>query len=336
MISTVESPSILVLGTGSIGRRHLRNLRSLNVERIGAWDPNVEALEAVSHELQVATFPDPETALAEMRPEAVFVCSPPRFHVSQAAAALRSGAHVFVEKPISHVLDGVDDLIELAKSSEKVVQVGYNLRYHPVFLKVRELVKEGAVGRILRVRAEVGQYLPDWRPSQDYRTSYTARRAEGGGILLDASHEIDYVLQLLGCPSEIACMADTLSNLEVDVEDSAVVLLRFPAGVIADIGVDFVQRVYSRHGKAVGDRGTLAWDFCRGEVHLFTVETGAWEHLSLQADPNRAYLREAEKFLDRILAGDGSITHLEEARDVLKVALLARSSAASKEWRQFE
>ena len=119
-----------------------------------------------------------------------------------------------IEKPLADRLEGTDALATEARDQHRKVQIAYNLRFHPGLLKLRDLIQTGELGRVFWVRAEAGQYLPDWRPSQDYRQSYTARRDLGGGILLDGSHEIDYLMWLLGKPVDVFCRSGKVSALD--------------------------------------------------------------------------------------------------------------------------
>lgn len=319
--------TVLVVGSGSIGRRHMRNLRALGIQRLAACDPDPDRLEPMVAELGIQAFADFKEALTATNPDVVFVCTPPVFHVPQALQAVQAGAHVFVEKPLSHTLDGVDELIAKAEAHQRVVQVGYNLRFHPGLRKVRQLLSDGAIGRILWARVEVGQYLPDWRPWQDYRQSYTACRDLGGGIILDASHELDYIIWLLGTPVELTCMAAKVSNLEVDVEDCATVLLRFASGAQADVHMDFVQRGYARFCKLVGERGTIIWDYPANQVRTYQASVNAWEVITYDFDGNNMYVAELEHFLDCVSRAATPLIDLKQAKRVLRVALAAKTSA---------
>ena len=333
--------SVLVAGAGSIGRRHLGNLRRLGVVKLAVSDPEAARLQAVAAEFGVKCVPDFPEALEQFTPDAVFVCSPPVFHVEQARQALRAKAHVFVEKPLSDRLDGVEALAAEARASGRVAQVGYNLRFHPGILRLQQCIAEAAVGRILWARAEVGQYLPDWRPSQDYRRNYTARRELGGGIILDASHEIDYVLWLLGAPRELICMAGKVSTLDVDVEDCATILLRLQSGTQADVHMDFVQRTYSRSCVLAGEEGTLLWDFEKNQVSIArpqivrpqTVRPKVRpEILAYDFDPNRMYVAEVEHFFECMEENAAPRCGIADAKLTLQVALAARQSAVEKKW----
>ena len=187
----------LVIGCGSIGVRHIEHLRRLGVESVEAADPSPQARERVKVRLGLTVQPDPQEAL-NRRPDVVLVCTPAATHIPLTIQALGVGAHVFVEKPLSVGFEGVDELIEKAGSDGRIVQVGYQLRYHPAMLAVQEIVRQGRLGKILSAHAEFGLYLEKWWPGRDYRNSYMAQDDESGGLLLDVSHEIDLMIWFLG------------------------------------------------------------------------------------------------------------------------------------------
>ncbi len=281
-------------------------------------------------ELQVLPFPDLTSALAKAKPDAVFICTPPVHHIRQATEAVAAEAHVFIEKPLSHDREGVEELANVAEAKDRRIQVGYNLRFHPGLRHIKRLLESGALGRILWARLESGQYLPDWRPWQDYRQSYTARRHLGGGILLDASHEFDYLVWLLGRPTEVMCMAGKVSDLEVDVEDCADVALRFGDGAQAVVHLDFVQRGYTRTCKLVGEKGTALWDFSQNEVRVFSAANNAWESVPYTFETNDMYLAEAESFLNSVINTQAPMVTLQEAASVLDLVLAAKSAAEQR------
>jgi predicted dehydrogenase len=305
----------------------MRNLRWLGIAEITACDPDPERLAPMVAELQIHPYTDFEHALQAIRPDAVLVCTPPSFHVTQAMQAIAAGAHVFIEKPLSHSMEGVKALLSAARASGRVVQVGYNLRFHPAIGKLKQIVDEKIIGRILWTRAEVGQYLPDWRPWQDYRQSYTARRELGGGIILDASHELDYLLWFFGEPVEVLCMASTVSQLAVNVEDSASLLLRFASGSHADLHLDFVQRVPSRSCKLVGEEGTAIWEGGDAASVRLLRPNREPEDFHYDFDDNEMYVAEMKGFLHCIETGQSPLVDAEQAAKVLGWALAARTAA---------
>lgn len=320
------TPSVLVVGAGSIGRRHLANLRALGVARLAVCEPDEDRRAAAASAMaNVETYAALSPALETFRPTAALICTPPTEHVAPARELVRAGVDLFLEKPVAASMDGVRELIREAADAARVVQVGYNLRFHPVLVAVKRLLAENTIGSVLYAHAQVGQYLPDWRPTVDYRDSYTARRELGGGILLDASHEIDYLTWLLGRPGSVACAAGKASSLEVDVEESATLLLGYASGMHAVVHMDFVRRGYLRTLDLVGETGNIIGDIGAKTVVL-QRGTGAAEAIVLPV--NDMYRAELEAFLDCVAYRRQPLVDLAQAVHTLEIVLLAKASAA--------
>jgi glutamate-1-semialdehyde aminotransferase/spore coat polysaccharide biosynthesis protein SpsF (cytidylyltransferase family)/predicted dehydrogenase len=317
----------LVVGCGSIGRRHARNLKSLGVQQLGFCDTSPEALKQCREELQGEVFSDYGEALEKFAPDIAVICTPPVYHVEEAMAALQARAHVFIEKPLSHESSGIQALIAEARRRDRNVQIGYNMRFQPGLQIVKELIDSGKIGRVLWLSAEAGQYLPDWRPWQHYRESYSARQELGGGIILDGSHELDYICWLLGRPTEVTCRAEHLSSLDVDVEDSAWIYLSFPERRRAELHLDFVQRTYTRTCKVVGETGTVIWDFSVPEVRWFSAGQTGWESIPYLFEVNDMYVAEMVHFLESLGNKTGPMVDLEQGRDVIRVVEAAKKSS---------
>jgi glutamate-1-semialdehyde aminotransferase/spore coat polysaccharide biosynthesis protein SpsF (cytidylyltransferase family)/predicted dehydrogenase len=318
---------VLVVGCGSIGRRHARNLKSLGVQRLAFCDTSLEALKQCGEELNGEMFGDYGEALQKFRPDIVLICTPPVYHVEEALAALQVQAHVFIEKPLSHESSGIQPLIAETRRSDRNVQIGYNMRFHPGLKILKELIDSGKIGRVLWLNVEAGQYLPDWRPWQNYRESYSACRELGGGIILDGSHELDYICWLLGRPTEVTCRSEHLSSLDVDVESSAWIYLSFPERRRAELHLDFVQRAYTRTCKVVGETGTALWDFSVHEVRWFSAEQSAWNSIPYVFEPNDMYVAEMVHFLESLGSKTGPMVDLEQGRDVIRVVEAAKKSS---------
>jgi glutamate-1-semialdehyde aminotransferase/spore coat polysaccharide biosynthesis protein SpsF (cytidylyltransferase family)/predicted dehydrogenase len=318
---------VLVVGCGSIGRRHAKNLKSLGVQQLGFCDTSAEALKQCREELHGEIFDDYREALHKFKPDVVLICTPPVYHVEEALAALQARAHVFIEKPLSHESSGIQALISEARRRDRNVQIGYNMRFHRGLQILKELIDSGKIGRVLWLSAEAGQYLPDWRPWQNYRESYSARHELGGGIILDGSHEVDYICWLLGRPTEVTCRAEHLSSLDVDVEDSAWIYLSFPERRRAELHLDFVQRAYTRTCKVVGEAGTAFWDFSVQEVRWFSAEQSTWNSIPYEFEANDMYVAEMVHFLESLGSGTGPMVDLEQSRDVIRVVEAAKKSS---------
>lgn len=174
--------SILIVGVGSIGARHVKNLLALGFRNLTICDPSQKRAAAVSQNGKLRTYTDMSTALKTEHPEIVFICTPPHLHVLHARQALHSGAHVFIEKPISHALQGIDALRRKAERKKKVVMVACNYRFHAGFQKLQALLLRRTCGVPLFARVTLGYYLPGARGGLNYKKTYAAG-TKGGGVI---------------------------------------------------------------------------------------------------------------------------------------------------------
>jgi predicted dehydrogenase len=286
---TTPAPRVLVLGAGSIGSRHVRELTGAGAD-VDVADPDPARAAAAGAGSPVDFDLD---RLAGY--DGIVVASPTTFHAEQARAALvTTDAFVFVEKPLTADVEGLDELVRLGKGR---LMVGYNLRLHEPVRRLMQLVHGGRAGRISTVRLWFGSWLPDWRPAVDYRTTYSARADLGGGILSDAIHELDLLVWLLGAgPYEVAgAVVDRLGPLEIDVEDTVVALLRHPSGVAATVSLDYLSRRYRRGIEVIGDQGTVRLDWARAVIE---VEDASGVTVSPATEPVAAsYALQATRFL---------------------------------------
>lgn len=329
---------VLFVGLGSVGQRHLRNLRRLLGDSVQVLayrvrrerqtlNDSLQVLPGVDLEEQygVEVCPDLEQAFAH-KPDVVFITNPSSLHVPIAMRAARLGCHLFIEKPLSHTLSEVNELIALCEAQRLVTCVAYQLRYHPGFLRLRELLGAGVLGRVLSVRAEVGEYLPGFHPYEDYRRSYAAKRELGGGVTLSQIHEIDYLCALFGAPRRVFSMGGHVSSLEVDVDDLSLSLLEFARGdggpLFVELHQDFVQRPVQRSATVIGERGKLCWSLS-GRFLEHCDETGkVLERQDYSEFPrNNAFLDELAHFLDCVTRGVPCSPSVRDGALSLKVAV---------------
>jgi predicted dehydrogenase len=323
----------LVIGCGSIGKRHIGNLRKLGVIDMLAFDLRADRRNDVAATFGIQTVAALETAWSH-DPQVVLVAVPTSLHIPIALEAAFRRCHLFIEKPLSNSHTGIDRLQRAVKQNELTTLVGCNLRFHPGLSTVKRLINDGAVGHVIAARVEVGQYLPDWHPWEDYRKSYSARGVLGGGVILDAIHEIDYIRWLIGEVAGTTCFAGKLSQLEIETEDTAAILLRFENGTVGEVHVDYVQRAYSRTCQIIGEEGTLHWDYTAGTVRWFSAQTKEWKTYSNPAgwEPNQMYLEEMKHFLGCLAGEEQPAQDVFEAARVLQIALAAKESARQQQW----
>lgn len=288
--------SALVVGLGSIGRRHARNWAALGLGPLAVCrQTRSQQPEALG--VDARQFDDLDQALDD-QPDVVLVTNPTSLHIDTACKALQAGAHVFIEKPIGHTLGGLAELLGEAERRQRLLMVGYNLRFLSSLARFRELLRQGAVGHPVSARAEAGEYLPDWHPWEDYRGSYSGRRDLGGGALLTFSHELDSLCWMLGAPTRISAMATHASSLETDTEDVAELILQFPNGPLASLHVDYLRRPPSRSLEVVGEEGVLRWEYDHHRVLRYVPGTRQWrvEEGDPRLQRNDMYLAELEHF----------------------------------------
>lgn len=325
-------PSIgtcLVVGCGSIGRRRLRNLRTLGIESLLAVDPRADRRAQAASETGAIAFATAEEAL-DCQPACVIVATPTAFHVPVALDAVRRGCHLFVEKPLSHTMQQVDELIETAERKKLVTMVACNYRFDTSLNQVKRLIDEGAVGDIVSARAEFGFYLPHSHPYEDYRDTYPAKTGLGGGLLLDRTHELDYLCWIFGEVQSGVCFYAKRTSLEIETEDVAEILLRFESGVIASVHLDYVEREYRCAARIIGEGGTIEWAFWPHRVRLYSAKCNDWKILLDDPTPNinDMYLAELAHFLDSIRRRSPTCHALADGKRLLEILLRLKETPA--------
>ncbi len=323
---------ILIVGLGSIGTRHLRIARELHP------DADIRVLrhqECVSiPEYADGCFSTTEDAVAFL-PQIAVIANPAPFHIPVAQRLAEAGVHLLIEKPLSSSIDGVSQLLETCQKQGTVLLVGYNLRFLPSLQHFCNLLLDDTIGRVLSVRCEIGQYLPSWRPDTDYRNSVSARRGLGGGVLLELSHELDYLRWIFGEVDWVKATLSHQSTLEIDVEDTAHLILGFvPVDdkfqLIGTVSLDFIRQDTTRSCTVIGENGTLRWNGLTGTVELYEAAAKEWRELfSHHHQRDDSYLAEWQNFIDCVNEDKKPMVTGEDGLKVVQIIEAARLSAAS-------
>lgn len=322
----------LIVGFGSIGKRHLRLIREL----LPKADIRVLHHRECDGTPQYAdgSFSTLEQAIA-FAPQVALIAGPAPFHVKMAQPLAKAGVHLLVEKPLSTSLDGVMQLLETCREYKVVLLTGYNLRFLPSLQRFRSILIEQVIGRVLSVRCEVGQYLPTWRSDTDYRQSVSARRELGGGVLLELSHEIDYLRWIFGEVDWVRAALSRQSDLEIDVEDTAHLILGFaPAEdgrqIIGSVNMDFVRHDTTRICTVIGETGSLRWNGLTGVVEQFAVGAKEWHGLfSYHQQHDESYLAEWQHFMNCVNEQETPLITGDDGVRVLQIIEAVRQAAES-------
>lgn len=313
----------LVLGCGSIGRRHIKNLIGLGYKDIIACDVNNKILGTVEKEFEVKTSNNFKKSVKKAN--AVLICTPNNLHTKFAVISLKEGKHVFIEKPIAHNLDGLDELKRLSKKNNLKVQTGCNLIFHPLIIKAKSIINKKELGKIYSVKIEYGSYFPNWRPDINYWENYGAKKSMGGGIILDAIHEIDYAVWLFGKMTQIFSSSNKISNLKIDTEDTVEIILKTKKGFDINIHLDYLQQETTRTFKIICEKGTLEGDINASYLRVFK-ETKSQEY-RIDFDYNQTYIDEMQDFIKCIIQDIEPKIDIQKAVYDLKLAVAAKKSS---------
>ena len=316
--------SFLLVGCGSIGRRHIKNLAALGARRFLLCDLSQERLEeargVLPEDAATELFTDYAEALGKA-PDAALICTPSSLHQQMSLAAANAGVNLFIEKPLSHSIDGVAELIEVVNEKQLVATMAMCYRFHPVFLKLKEMLEASVIGRLYHANCYGGYYLPYWHPNEDYRKEYASQKSLGGGVILTSIHGFDNLRWLFGEVEQITAIVDKVGDLEMDVEDMALGTFKMQSGLYISWQTDFLRRSDEHMYVIVGEHGTLRCNVLEGTIEVYNPETKSWSHQQITYDVNSMYTEEMKSFLEALDTGSKVAVGLEEGLTTLKLAL---------------
>ncbi len=299
---------ILIVGLGSIGRRHVGHLQKIDEVEIAAFRTKKGELQ---QESEFREFSRMEDALS-FKPDGVIISNPTSLHVETALPFLEKGIKVLIEKPVDYSLENAKKLMPY----QELIRVAYCLRFHPQinFLKNR-FQKEPP----FKVGFKRSFYLPNWHPYADYRKEYTALKSLGGGVIRTLSHEIDLSLDWFGMPEDIAGRVDKISFLEIDTDDYAFFTFKSGKNTRINFELDFFSPANVNQGEAFTVKGKYEWS---GQGVFFTSYEGGEREMVYSIPPEehlKMYQNQMEDFCNFIRTGNSKNTSLQEGINVLKI-----------------
>ncbi|MBK4727342.1 Gfo/Idh/MocA family protein [Pantoea agglomerans] len=303
---------IAVIGLGNISIRHRRNIRQLYPSAC------IYGMSASGH-LPGETVSDCDflvssiEELVKYQVDFAIIASPATSHAAHAIPLIRAGIPVLIEKPVAASVDDCNAISEASKQHNTPVAVAYCLRYLSSASVVKNLLGTQTIGRLYNALVEVGQYLPDWRPGKDFRNSVSARAELGGGVLLELSHEFDYIQWLLGPLIVEHAMLRSSIELGLSVEDVADVVVTSTSGAVVSIHLDFLQRKAHRKSRFIGSDGTLEWDLVQNSVTLISAEGIEVIYCEPDWDKNQMYLNMITDFVAHIHQAENRIIDIDFA-----------------------
>ena len=306
-----------IIGFGSIGKRHAVNLLNLGIKDIVLLRKQSKGNEFGIREVYV------DDDLFSENLDFILLANPTSKHFEYLQIIMMQGLSVLCEKPIVSNLCDLEKVKEIINGYNKISGTALNMRYHPCYLKVKQLITENKFGKVLSARLFVGQYLPDWRPDTDYRNSYSANRKMGGGVTLDLVHEIDLALDLFSRPSgDLLSIAGKFSDLSIETEDITEILYRTESNSLVSIHLDYVYRGYKRIIEINCDKGNIYADFFTNEIRIFGVHnTLIWEESFPKFSRNDMYVDLLKKYLSCINSGSDFKPSLRDGLNSTEIAV---------------
>jgi predicted dehydrogenase len=327
MVKPWNQLSVLIVGCGSIGKRHARVLHSLNVSDVRACDPMPEQRQALSAESPtVKIYESYEAGLAD-RPDTVLLCTPPAMHIPMASQAIWAGCHVLTEKPLSTTTDGIDQLVAFADEHRKKVMVALCFRYHEGLVRAKKALDSGCIGRLVSIRALMGEHLPDVRP--DYRSLYLAKY-NGAFELM---HDLDLALWYASQPvKSLHAVHGSYSDIGIEAPDVVEFLIDFEDRCTATVHLDFFQQPRRRQMELIGTKGTVTVEFARWDhctVSVYETSRREWIVEELSTDRDDMFRAEDQDFLECVANDRDVACSIAEGRRSLDAVIGAQAICAS-------
>lgn len=304
--------SALIIGYGSIGKRHAKNLISLGVNTVSVFDPYFQGTD------------ETVTILSKLPTEELFdlclICTPNDQHLNSFQMAYSSARSFFIEKPVSIRREDRGAFLKVMGTNPKPVMVGCNYRFDGALISLKKMIDNKELGNVLFFKSEFGHYLPSWRPAQDYRKNYAAKKETGGGVLLDRIHEVDYLKWIFGGMLCKAAQLRKVSELEIETEDLAIICLKTFDGIMGSLHLDYLQPNYLCQLKVVGSLGAAEWGF-KPSYLKFTDPSGKVTSIyeSNETNTNQMYLDQLAYFVQSIRLGNMPMNNLDEAFETLEL-----------------
>lgn len=313
--------TILVVGAGSIGTRHIRNLLRLGCS-VSIFDRDASCRVPFEKMKRVTVYDNLKMALAS-GPTACFVCTPTRLHLSVARRALRAGAHVFIEKPLSHSLAGTSAFIREAAASKRVVMVACNYLFHDGMRALQKVIRQNAYGAALVSHVALGYHLPSARALRDHRQTYASQKGQGGDVLLDSgSHVLVYLCALFGSCRKVAAFSSSLHPLGLGSKEAAVLAVTHKSGVLSTVSLDYASSKATHRIEVVTEKGRLVLDLRKNKL-TFEDERASKTLYQGTRDLNHMFLKEIRHFLRCVRSGEQPLQDVTLGRDIVKLLCIS-------------
>jgi predicted dehydrogenase len=323
---------LMVVGAGSVGKRHLRNFAKLGCA-LSAFDPREDRLDEAAKETPLVNrFTDFKDVLAACKDlSGVVICSPPSFHVAQCVHFLERSVPVLLEKPVSPDAASAQKLAVAVAKSGTPLLLGYTYRWWPARGVFKKRLLSGEIGAIRYVDCMMSAHLADWHPWERYQDFFMANRELGGGALLDESHFVDLILWIFGHPTGVFARVEKISDLEISSDDHVQAQFEYESGLRVSIHLDLYGRPHEKYIRATGLKGTLHWSFDPNRIRFSDKMGQEWQDQSFTEERNDMFVNVAKEFLEIISKPKTVLTcTAQDGLNVLFLVEAMRQSSSEK------
>lgn len=311
--------TFLICGLGSIGRRHLRVLKSFGEHNYIAYRSSKKSDKDKDVNDEIYDLKD----LQNLKIDGALITNPTSLHIETAIEIAKHGIPLFIEKPLGKNLERIEELQALTEKQNLSVLIGYNLLYHPAIVSIEKLIEEKKIGKIISAKAQFGTFMPGWHIDEDYKKSYAANTSMGGGAVLTSIHEQNYLTYLFGDVTNIKAMEVGGNVIGIDAEEGVEILIKHNSGVVSNVHLNFFQKPYYRNLQLIGTEGTIFWDFMIPEIKILKKENT--EVIKLGNDAMElldiSYINQMKHFIDIIEKKSEPKINLTDGINDMKVAL---------------
>ncbi len=328
----------LIVGCGSIGERHLHNLKHFGIDNIAICDYDRKRINELSLRYRTEKFCDLDSALS-LEPDFTFICTYPTSHMPIANSCVDANSHIFIEKPISSNPTGVENLLKKARTKGLKIAIGYNMRFEPGLNLMKQKLLRNTISTPISIFSEWGHNIKLWRPGTNFRSHYVLKK--GSGIILDDSHEYDYMRWLLDDDvKSVYCQTKKITSIKTQTESIASIIMRFRKGTVGTLVIDYVRPNYERKCHIIGEKGDLKWAYQNvksswknyGAMAKSIITTNILgkkplSQNSLVIRSNDMYVHEAENFIQSILEDKKPLVDGWEGLKTLRIGFAALESA---------
>ena len=317
---------VLIVGYGSIGKRHLENFLQLKDIQLIVYTKRNDLQLLKKKGIKVSNS---LTECLKENPDIGVITNETSLHIPIAIKLAKEGLDLFLEKPLSNSLKDVEKLYAIVKKKKLITQMGCNLRFHPCIKKIKDMIEQQKVGRIISAQVQNCSYLPDYHPWEDYRKGYAARKDLGGGVILTQIHEIDYMYWLFHEVENVISISGKLSDLDITTEDYVSSLLKFKNKIIGELHMDYFQRPDFRSCKIRGTKGEIYWDSDNNHVNVYAMNKKRWktEMEVKNYQRNFSYVAQLKHFIKCVKQRKETVNDIEQGIATLKIALAMKKSS---------